>query len=120
MFNQKLIKTIITGIVIVIAMTVIAVLAVLMNPKLGAIELKTFTSKPYEVIIYGYSLPTFAMPGQGGDREGFARVYNMESGRLLCEVDVPMAGYIYDNDVRWNGNSVTLPGDKGFQGCDLT
>ena len=102
-----------------IVLTVIAVAAVLINPKLGATAIKTFTGEPYEVIIYGYSLPSFAMPGQGGDRDGFARVYNMESGRLLCEVDVPQAGHIYENDVRWWGNSVSLPGNEGFQDCPL-
>ena len=48
------------------------------------------------------------------------RVELTESGRLLCEFDVPMAGHIYDNDVRWGGNSVALPGDNGFQGCPLS
>jgi hypothetical protein len=116
---MKTIKYIVTVIALVISMTIVAVVAVLINPKLGAIAIKTFTDEPYEVIIYGYSLPSFAMPGQGGDRDGFARVYNTASGRLLCEVDVPQAGHIYENDVRWWGSSVSLPGNEGFQDCPL-
>ena len=116
---MKTLRYIVTVIVIVVAMTVVAVIAILINPKLGAVEMKTFERDSYKVIIYGYSLPSFAIPGQGGDRDGFARVYNMESGRLLCEMDVPQAGHIYENDIRWGGNSVTLPGNEGFQGCPL-
>ena len=116
---MKTLKYIVAVIAIVVSMTVVAVVAVFINPKLGAVEIKSFTSEPYKVIIYGYSLPTFAMPGQGGDRDGFARVYNTESGRLLCEVDVPQAGHIYENDIRWGGNSVALPGNEGFQRCQL-
>jgi hypothetical protein len=59
------------------------------------------------------------MPGQGSDRDGFARVYNA-TGRLLCELDIPMASQVYDNDVRWSGKFVALPGKNGFEGCPLS
>ncbi len=113
-------KRIITAIVMIVVLTIVAVIAILIFPKLGATAIKTFTYQQYEVIIYGYSLPTFAMPGQGGDRDGFARVFNMDSGKLLCELDVPQAGHIYENDVRWWPEAVTLPGNDGFQDCPLS
>lgn len=117
---MRTLKVIITAFVMIIVLTVVAVVATVINPKLGATAIETFTYQPYEVILYSYSLPTFAMPGQGGDRDGFARVYNTVSGRLLCEMDIPMAGHVHENDIRWWPKSVSLPGDQGFQDCPLS
>lgn len=118
---QKYIRSIITGLAIVIAMTIVAIAAVLINPRLAANERATFISPggAYRLIVYVYGFPSFAIPGQGSDRDGFARVYNA-TGRLLCELDISLAGQVYEKDVRWSGNSVALPGKNGLEGCPLS
>ncbi len=73
----------------------------------------------YKVITYTKpGIPIFAMPGQGSDRDGFARVYDL-AGNLLCQVDVPMVGSVYSTDIRWRKKYVSIPSTNGFETCSL-
>lgn len=117
MLRLNKLKIMIAAVVIVS----IIILVVLSNPRLMANVRATFISPGggYKVVLYTYPFPSFAMPGQGSDREGFARVYNTASGALLCEIDIPLVGQVNERDVRWFPKSVALPGKKGFEDCQL-
>ena len=108
--------------VMLIVIILVVIGEVVISPKLAATPRATFPSPnggAYKVVVYVYSLPTVAMPGQGSDRDGFARVYNSASGALLCEIDVPLAGQVYEHDIRWRGDTVAIPGWEGFESCPL-
>jgi hypothetical protein len=118
---MKMFKTMVIAVFMVVVLTVVAVIAVLINPKLAAVPTRTFESLGggYKVIVYVYPLPSVAMPGQGSDHDGFVRVYDTTSGAMLCQIDVPLAGQLDTHAVRWGGNSVAVLGYEGFESCRL-
>lgn len=113
-------KLVLRAVVMIISIVAVVILVVVINPHMGGVERASFSSPggDYKAVIYVYSLPTVAMPGQGSDRDGFARVFNAR-GRLLCEMDIPLAGQVDEHAVRWFPKSVSLPGREGFEDCPL-
>jgi hypothetical protein len=80
----------------------------------------TFTSPggQYKVVVYAYGGPRFALPGQSGDGQGFARLYDA-NGQVLCEVAVPFVNGQDEHSIRWGFGSVSILSTDGFETCKM-